>query len=239
MTGRWVARAAVPLLAVVALAGCGVLGKTAAPLPAAASASLPAPSTSSSPSPAPPSADVPPPAPIAASTVFSGSGDAVVRISKPAGTTTVIATISGNAAGKNFDVRGLDGEQDHLVAATAPYRGATLLDPDGGNTTQLRVHASGPWSITLADPRTAPVFTDGFSGTGDAVLVHDGAGGTAGMQATGSSGTFAVRLYSDGRSTDLIRAPAPWTGQVHWPSGLGLVAISAPGPWSISIDHRG
>jgi hypothetical protein len=228
------------LLAVIgALGGCGVLGTPTTSLPAAATRSSAAPSTSSPTASAPVApSTIPTPLPIAAPTVFSGSSDAVVAITKPAGTTTVIATITGNASGKNFDVRGLDGEENRLVATTSPYHGSTLLDPAGGSTTRLRVHASGPWTITLSDPRSAPVFTDGFSGTGDSVLVHDGAGGTAGLDGTGG-GTFAVRLYSDGRATDLIRATAPWTGQVHWPAGLGLVAVTATGPWSISIDHRG
>jgi hypothetical protein len=237
MGSRRLCRSVVPLIAVAALGGCGVLGTPTAALPAAATTSAPARPSPTTPAPVPPSS-APAPAPVAPPTVFSGSGDAVVPVSKPAGATTVIATITGNADGKNFDVRALDGEQDRLVTTTAPYRGSTVLDPLGGATSQLRVHASGPWSITLSDPRSAPVFTDGFSGTGDEVLVHDGAGGAAGMQA-GDGGTFAVRLYSDGRETDLIRATAPWTGQVRWPEGLELVAVTAIGPWSISIDHRG
>jgi len=47
-------------------------------------------------------------------TVFTGAGDDVVAITKPAGATVVIATITGNDAGRYFGVKALDGDMDTL-----------------------------------------------------------------------------------------------------------------------------
>lgn len=174
---------------------------------------------------------------IAAPRTYLGAGNGVLTIAKPAGATAVVATIAGNAAGKNFDVRAIDGAHDHLVATTSPYRGSTLLDAAGTTTRQLRVHAVGAWSITLTDVRSAPSFTIGYRGAGDAVLLHVGPGGSGLVRADGS-GTFTVRTYHGGRASVLVSATAPWGGNVRWPAGDAIVTVRAVGPWSITVDHR-
>lgn len=240
---RRMGRLTVQLVALAALGGCGLAGTSTAAGPTTGGTSLPSSSTSSSPPPSVVAAAAPAPATgtgsIAAPTVVTGSGDATVHVTKPAGATTVIATITGNAAGKHFYMRALDGEQDVLVETTAPYSGSTLLDPEGGSSTQIRVWATGPWSITLADPRSGPVFSDSYSGTGDAVLTYRlpvgvPADGLAYWTATSPE----VKVYSDGSAGTLIRASGPFNGTVGWPFHVGLVAIRAAGPWSVTVDHR-
>lgn len=179
---------------------------------------------------------MPPPPPIASPTWFSGSGDAIVPITKPAGSTAVIATITGNQYGKHFDVRALDGYQTQLVATTAPYHGSTLLDPLGTTTTQLRVHAIGPWTITLSDARSAPIFTAGYRGSGDVVLLDESRGRTATIS-VGGSGPFRISMYGNGRAYRPIIETGPWSGTVAWPTGVGLVAVQATGPWTISFSE--
>lgn len=174
--------------------------------------------------------------PIAPPTVYSGSGSAVVSITKPAGATVVVATITGNQAGKHFDVRALDGCNFQLVATTAPYSGSTVLDPLGTNTTQLRVHSVGPWTITLSDARSAPVFTAGYSGSGDAVLLDRGRGRVATLNITGS-GPFRLKMYGAGRTYRPITETGPWNGTVPWPDGVALVAVQASGAWSIVLSQ--
>src|SRR6476469_2403804 len=96
----------------LAAAGCsanaGTSSGTQAQTPSRSTSS--APSAVSVASPIPPSA-----APIAPPTVFTGNGSATVPITKPAGTTAVIATITGNQYSHHLGVRALDGTQAHLV----------------------------------------------------------------------------------------------------------------------------
>lgn len=175
--------------------------------------------------------------PIAPPTKFSGNGNTVLSITKPAGASAVIATIIGNAAARNFDVRAIDGAQDHLVATTSYYVGSTLLDPSGTNTHQLRVHGVGPWSIKLTDVRAAPAFTVGYRGTGDGVILHTASGG-AGVVSVQGAGPFLIRTYRLGGVTALVNETGPWSGTVRWPEGAAIVTVRATGPWSISVDHR-
>ena len=219
---------------VLAVAGCGPSGGSSssseAQSPSKSSSS--APSAVSVASPIPPSA-----APIAAPTVFTGSGSATVPITKPAGTTAVIATITGNQYSHHLGVRALDGTQQHLVESDIPYSGSTLLDGDGGTTTKLFVHAYGPWSITLSDPRTAPVFDHAYNGTGDTVLVYEGKGGTATVSGGTQGSTLQIRAYSGGRPAGyILSAPAPYNGQLHWSGGTVLITVRTIGAWSISIS---
>jgi hypothetical protein len=242
---------------VVALSGCSRLDvfhaaaqTTGASVSASASetpAAAPTTATSAAPSstPARTSAQeyvLPPPAPeappIPEPTVYRGAGDGVLTISKPAGTTAVIATVVGNAEARNFDVRAIDGAQDHLVTTTSPYTGSTLLDADGTTTRQLRVHAVGAWMITLTDPRSAPVFSLSYGGTGDAVVLHSGTGGQAVINAANAGTVLLVRTYSAGQVNDIVKQTGPWSGIVPWPAGPSIVVVRAVGPWSITVDRR-
>lgn len=176
--------------------------------------------------------------PVAAPRTYNGAGSGVLTIAKPAGASAVIVTIAGNATGKNFYVRAIDGAQDRLVATTSPYRGSTLLDAAGTTTHQLRVHAVGAWSITLTDVRSAPSFTIGYRGTGDAVLLHVGRGGSGPVQAEGARTPFFLWIHRGDRVSRLVDGTAPWSGDVRWPGGTVIVTVRAVGPWSITVDHR-
>lgn len=211
------------------------------PSAAATTADSSAPSST----PAPPATQgyvLPPPAPeappIAPPVAYHGNGDAVLHISKPAGTTAVIATVIGNGGARNFDVRAIDGAQEHLVTTTAPYAGSTLLDADGTSTTQLRVHAVGAWLIKLTDPRSAPVFSLGYSGSGDSVVLYSGTGGQAVINAENAGTVILVRTYLAGQVNDIVKQPGPWSGTVPWPAGPSIVVVRAVGPWSITVDRR-
>lgn len=180
------------------------------------------------------------PAPVAPPTVFSGGGSSsgvTVPITKPAGATTVVATITGGASGSFFGVSGLDGSKEVLVGTQGVYRGATLLDEDGGTTTALHVFSRGPWTITLSDPRSAPVFTGSFSGSGDTVVTWQGDGGTATVTGGAAGSRFQVVAYGAGRlAGPLVSAAAAVSRSVHWPGGVALIRVKAVGPWSISIS---
>jgi hypothetical protein len=86
--------------------------------------------------------------------------------------------------------------------------------------------------------RSAPTFTIGYRGTGDAVLLHEGAGGSGLVQAEGAGHSFTVRTYRAGRAAAVVDETGPWSGSVRWPSGAAIVTVRAVGPWSITVDHR-
>lgn len=174
--------------------------------------------------------------PIAPATVFTGDGDQNLTITKPAGATTVIATIDGNAAGRGFRVKALDGESRNLLFTQQPYHGSMLLDADGGSTTQLQVRAKGPWSITLSDVRTAPAFVGSYNGTGDSVVVYRGTGGGTALVNSAGTGPFQVRLYTgSSRGNPVVDGTGPLTNAVRWPGGTFVVEVTAPGAWSIAV----
>lgn len=223
-------------IAILALSGCS------APVVSAAGKGGPLPPASTSPSrvpvPSQPSISASS-APIAPPTVYRGGGGTsgvTVPITKPAGTTTVVATITGGVAGYFFGVSGLDGSKEVLVATQGAYQGSTLLDEDGGATTELHVFSRAPWSITLSDPRSAPVFTGSTSGSGDTVFVYQGTGGTAMVTGGAAGSRFQIVAYGSGRLTGtLVYDTGGLSRPVHWPGGVALIKVRAVGPWSISF----
>lgn len=228
--------------ALLALSAVGALAAAGCSANAGTSSSSEAQSPSRTTSSAPSAVSVASPSsapvvPIAPPTVFTGVGSATVPITKPAGTTAVIATITGNQYSHHLGVRALDGAQQHLVESDVPYSGSTLLDGDGGTTTKLFVHAYGPWSITLSDPRTAPVFDHAYNGTGDTVLVYAGKGGTATFSGGAQGTNVQIRAYSGGRpGSYVLSVPGPYNGQLHWPAGTAVITVRATGPWSIAVS---
>jgi hypothetical protein len=235
-------------IVIVALSGCTAPVVSAASKGGAlptASASLPGvpiPSDSASSAAASSGSAVPPVAPVAPvarPTVFSGGGGTsgvTVPITKPAGATTVVATITGGAAGSFFGVSGVDGSKEVLVGARGLYRGSTLLDEDGGKTTVLHVFSRGPWTIALSDPRSAPLFTGSFSGSGDAVGVYQGNGGTATVTGGTAGARFQIAAYgAGGLAGTLFSGTDGGSHPVRWPGGVALIKVRAVGPWSISI----
>jgi hypothetical protein len=182
--------------------------------------------------------EAPQPPAVAEPTVFTGTGDTVVPITKPGGASgTVLATITGNDAGSHFAVQGVDGDQDLLVNTTDPYSGTVLMDADTGGTTQLQVSASGPWSIALADPLTAPRLAMGANtGTGDAVFRYEGPRGIAQIDGNAGGRHFGVvALTGDGNDL-LVNTTDPYSGSVPMPPGPGFLTVSAEGNWSIVVS---
>lgn len=204
-------------------AGAALAGSAGGPHQATAPTSEAAPTTTAAPIPAP--------------SVYTGTGDDVLSITKPASDGPVVATIKGNAGGvNNFAVQGMDGDKDLLVNTTDPYSGSTLMDIQGGTTTQLQVTATGPWSITLSDPRSAPALNPGAnSGTGDTVLVYRG--GTSKAAITGGTGVsnFAVIEYNDSGENLMVNETNPYQGTVPLAAGPAIVAVTATGPWSMAV----
>lgn len=147
-----------------------------------------------------------------------------------------MATIVGNSGGGFFAVQGVDGDEDLLVNTTEAYDGTTLMDVNGGETTQLQVTATGPWTITLNTVAAAAErFSDTFGGAGDDVLIYEGTAGIA--QITGNSPPhfFAVIIYSETGNDLAVNTTESYDGRVPWPAGFAIVAVTASGPWTITV----
>lgn len=185
--------------------------------------------TTSSVSPPPTTSAPPPPA-----AVYSGAGDDVVAIVKPV-TGVVMVSVEGNNDGGFFAVQGVDGDQDLLVNTTDPYDGTRLMDVQGGETTQLQVTATGPWTITINSIAAAVRFTGAFNGARDSVLLYEGSAGVAHITGNPQARFFAVEVYTDTDSDLLINTTDTYDGRVPFPEGLALVAITAMGPWAIAV----
>ncbi len=194
--------------------------------------------SSSSASSAPTTSAAPPPPPVTAEpVVFSGTGDSVVSITKPGGTTgTVLVTVTGNDAGRYFGVEAIDGDGDTLVNTTDPYTGTVLMDTASGNTTQLQVTAVGPWNITISELQSAPRLNAGANaGSGDAVLLYQGPRGVAAVTGNAEGRYFGVSLYTATGRDSLINTTDPYTGSVPLPAGPAVVAMTSSGDWTINV----
>ena len=171
--------------------------------------------------------------------VRTGDGDAVLPVLKPGGAgSRVLVTITGNEAGEPFVVRGADGENAVLVDTTEAYAGIVLLDGASGGTTQLEVTATGPWSITFSDVRSAPVLKSGVNtGAGDQVFRYEKGvlRGLLQVQGNATSQRFQVLAYGADDLDLLINTLQPYNGQVRVRPASALVAVRAQGEWSISL----
>lgn len=83
----------------------------------------------------------------------SGSGDGVVRLSKPDPELPALLVIRGNAAGRHFAVVGHTASRERtgaLVNTTERYFGIVPVDlPPTRKTAILEVSAEGPWEIQV------------------------------------------------------------------------------------------
>ena len=134
----------------------------------------------SAPARATPATPAPSASPIAAPRVHSGTGDDVLDVVKPTGITTTMVMVSWQP------VRWLLRNGGFGRSARPPRQHDAALPPptaDGRGRGQAPGSGSGlltgPWSITLSDPRSAPPLVAGTThGTGDTVtMLHSGTTG--------------------------------------------------------------
>lgn len=181
---------------------------------------------------APTTTEAPPP--IATPVTYNGSGDDVLSIQKPDAGPAVLAAFTYRGRG-NFIVIPMGGSGMSLVNTIGAYSGTRLLDADGGNTTQLQIKASGPWTVTLSDIRSAPELTSaGQTGNGDSVLIYRGIQAAATITSNGT-GNFIVQEYGSGMS--VVNEIGHYQGTVPISAGPELVVVTADGPWSIAIRN--
>jgi uncharacterized protein (DUF2147 family) len=168
-------------------------------------------------------------------TEYSGSGDDVVDITKPGDAKAVLATITYRGA-HNFSVKGVDGDEDLLVNEIGNYSGTTLMDADDGNTTQLQITASGPWTIKLSDLTLAePLNTGANQGSGDNVLLYRGSRGKAAITNQGEHNFAVIETSSNGGRDLLVNEIGDYSGTVPLSAGPSIIEVQSGGDWTIAV----
>jgi len=171
-------------------------------------------------------------------TVYSGSGDDVVKISTPANRVWMLE-VEGNAAGRHFAVKGYDANMEStelFVNTTDPYTGF-VLDPTQ-STALLEVSAEGAWNITVHDLyKTAPEIKKGqtVSGFGDAVYQISSYGMTAEITGNSDAHHFAVKSYGDTANELLVNTTDPYEGTVMLKGKPFLLVITSESNWTIQF----
>lgn len=172
-------------------------------------------------------------------TTISKSGSSPAVITLPTGFTGVKgAVVTATYAGSSdFVVQGLDASDlptgDLLVDRVGHYSGTTSLIPSLGATpTQLKIDASGPWTVRIAPVSTAPALHLPVTGRGDAVYLYTGEAARWRIRNNGSS-NFVVQLDGDFPEV-LVNVTGAYDGTVPTIAGPSVVSIRSDGSWSMS-----
>lgn len=176
----------------------------------------------------------------------TGSGDDVVRISKPEAGFPALLVIRGNGGSNYFGVTGFTVGRERtgsLVNTTQPYSGIVATDlPALTTTALLEISATGPWTIEVYSIGAAQKIDAPGSrqGEGDNVLWVVGEAVTATIRGNLESRYFGVTAYdsSGNRLGSLVNTTDPYNGKVLLPRGLLLLEIHAEGAWGIGLDSE-
>lgn len=202
-------------------AGTATAGAVRAPAQNAAPAPAPA-------APAQAAAPADPPAP--PPSVFTGRGDDVVAIHRPAGVKVVrfsCPRCSGNTVVKT------DGEEFLLVNTIGAYSGQQWADVhDGSTTSTITITATGAWTLTVGGLDLARHAAGPVSGRGDDVIALTGGTTAAAITNRGSS-NFVVQTVSDAGTDIPVNEIGGYTGTVPLPAPA-LVQVTSDGTWSIT-----
>jgi hypothetical protein len=172
---------------------------------------------------------------IDATTVLTGSGDAVVQLTKNAPGPAVVY-IWGNAARKYFSIRTIRTDKV-LVNTMEPYDGAPSLDWDGEESTGFEIRATGSWRIQMLPLSAIPTFTSNFNGNGNMVVHFTGSRSLVEITGNNEGLHFQVRaLGALGARSRLVDTTRPYAGSCQISRGPQLFEIQATGPWTITIQ---
>lgn len=174
--------------------------------------------------------------------VFTGSGDAVVDITKA--NEPMLVHIVGNAGRRFFAVQSYDttGNQlDLLVNTTDPYDGVRPLDFMANElTTRFQIQAVGKWTIEVLPLTAARVLEVPGTITGigdDVVILRGGKPDTAKIKGNAGGRFFAVQGYGARRSL-LVNTTDPYDGTVILSNDTAIIEVRAIGEWSIEVTVK-
>ncbi|WP_367136478.1 hypothetical protein [Saccharothrix sp. HUAS TT1] len=196
-----------------------IVAGTARPAPAASTSTSTTAKVTTTTAPPPPS-------------VFTGVGDDVIAVDRPAGFKVVrfeCPACTGNTVLKS------DGFESLLVNEIGAYSGTRWMDiRDGSRTSTLTVKATGSWTITVGEHDLLDTARGPMSGTGDAVLFFTGSSKKARITNTGESNfvVHAVEL-AEGRVELLVNHIGGYEGTVLL-SGPAVIQVMSGGDWTIT-----
>ena len=174
-----------------------------------------------------------------APTSHSGSSAGVVPIPAGAKAGLVTATYTGSS---NFVIEGLTAAnetEDLLVNEIGAYSGTTAFGfgISGNPPANLKVTASGPWTIKISPISAAPVLASGATGKGDAVYQWTGKATTWAIANQGQ-GNFVVTNEGSGLlgSDLLVNEIGAFHGSVPVKAGPAVTTIKSDGTWSITFS---
>lgn len=176
-----------------------------------------------------------PPVTSAAPSTFTGRGDDVVAIHRPAGL-KIIRFDCPHCDG-NTEVQ-TNGEDGLLVNTVGPYSGQQWADTvSASNTTSITITADSAWTLVVGGIGMARAVNGSVSGTGDDVFMLD----TRTNQATiinNGKGNFIVQDMSlgGGYSNLAVNFVGPYQGTVPL-YGPALVEITSDGLWSLNATN--
>lgn len=166
----------------------------------------------------------------------SGTSDSVIKL--PSGTKAGIITAKYTGS-DDFIITGLDSNNqqtpDLPVDTMGSYSGVTAfgLEQLGSAPTQLKVTATGSWSVTIAPISSAPIAVP-KSGTGDLVFLYNGRAANWNLGFKGS-GDFIVSQFSSAIMPNLaVDEMGNYSGTVPMDPGPSVVQVEADGSWTIS-----
>lgn len=176
---------------------------------------------------------------------YSGSGDEVLKITKPNGASQPAIVTATHKGSGHFAIWSLDKnleKNDLLVNTIGEYKGTTLLDAvtfdQEVRSTHLDISANGAWAIAIRGLGAARAMGSNVTtGASDDVLRWTGKAVTARIKHNGS-GHFGVwARESNGDYLDLlVNEIGEYNGTVVVPSGTRLVTVEGDGTWSIDVQ---
>jgi hypothetical protein len=187
-TARTLTIAGVIVLALLAITGIAVLFGGSNDTGAPAAASTPTTPQRTSPTPAPSEEattsgplDTAPPGVQTVARTYKGNGTKVLKIKKP-GQVSGPVLLAAYRGGGNFSIFALDSSlhrSDILVNVIGKYKGTTLLDRQGTETSTVKIQAHGPWTLKVEQVSMARRVSTHAMGPSDDVLLYTGTNGVA------------------------------------------------------------
>lgn len=179
-------------------------------------------------------APIAPTAPAFVPKTYSGKGDDVVTIDKPAA--VAIMTFSCPKCSGNVIVQS-DGAETLLVNTIGSYSGKRWIDASSGSTTsRLTIQAGGSWKVTIGGPDQARSAGGPVSGKGDDVIALSGDSTTAAITNKGQGNFIVQSVPTEGSlfGSDLaVNEIGSYTGTVPLETPT-LVQVTSEGSWTIT-----
>jgi hypothetical protein len=177
----------------------------------------------------------PPPRPASPPTVYNGSGDDIVSITKDPG--VAVLQFACPKCSDNTIVT-TDGSEQTLVNEIGSYTGKQLIDVrDGSTTTTVTVKATGAWKMSVASGLGAAKVAAGdapVAGQGDDVVLMNGTATKARITNRGQSNFIVYVISIRSPSLDLaVNEVGGYEGTVAL-GAPAVITIKSSGNWTVT-----